>query len=220
MKKLFSLFLCLFLCPCLSCAHTEDKPVTNVNENPYLILVNKQNKLPDDWLNRVDLISTRNIIDEENIVESHALIAFNGLRTCLLYEEEVQIELDSTYRSVEQQQEIWDYWGSTYGLEYCEKYLSPVGYSEHHTGLALDIFIITKDNVEIRDNDEMIADTTDFAKIHSHIADYGFILRYPEGKEDVTGYDYEPWHLRYIGNPEIAHYIMDNNFTLEEYLLQ
>ena len=217
MKKLFSLLLCVSLCLCLLNVHAE-KPVTAVKDNIYLTLVNKQNKLPDDWLMHVDLITTKNVVGEENIVESHALIAFEGLRTCLLYEEGVQIELDSTYRSLEEQQEIWDYWGETYGQEYCEKYLSPVGYSEHHTGLAIDIFIMTKDNVEIRDNDEMIADKADFAKIHAHIADFGFILRYPEGRDNTTGYAYEPWHLRYVGNPVIAHYIMDNNMTLEEYL--
>ena len=188
--------------------------------NPdYLVLVNKQNKLPEDWNFRMDFDTGRNTLGELYIVEDEALKNYENLRNYLMDEEGVQIELDSTYRSVEEQQEIWDAWSADpeLGPEYCAKYLSPVGYSEHHTGLAIDIFIM-KDGEAIRDNDDMIADTEDFAKIHKHLADYGFILRYLEGKEDVTGYNYEPWHLRYIGDKEAAKYIMDNGLTLEEYL--
>ena len=199
-----------------------DKDGKSVTNNPdYLILVNKQNKLPDDWNFRMDFNTGRNALGELYIVESEALRDYENLRNYLLDEEGVQIELDSTYRSVEEQQEIWDAWSADpeKGPDYCAQYLSPVGYSEHHTGLAIDVFLM-KDGKEIRDNDEMIADTEDFAKVHKHLAKFGFILRYLEGKEDVTGYSYEPWHFRYIGDKEIAKYIMDNGLTLEEYLAE
>ncbi len=64
----------------------------------------------------------------------------------------------------------------------------------------------------------MIAEREIFAKIHAKLADYGFILRYLEGKDEITGYSYEPWHLRYVGSSEIAKNIMDQGLTLEEYL--
>ena len=64
----------------------------------------------------------------------------------------------------------------------------------------------------------MIAEKDTFKKIHEKLADYGFILRYLEGREDSTGYTYEPWHLRYVGNKDIAKEIMDKNMTFEEYL--
>ena len=64
----------------------------------------------------------------------------------------------------------------------------------------------------------MIAEREIFSKIHEKIAKYGFILRYLEGKDDITGYGYEPWHFRYIDSPKIAKEIMDKNITLEEYL--
>ena len=64
----------------------------------------------------------------------------------------------------------------------------------------------------------MIAEKEIFSKIHAKLADYGFILRYLNGREDSTGYTYEPWHLRYIGDKNIAKEIMDKNITLEEYL--
>ena len=64
--------------------------------------------------------------------------------------------------------------------------------------------------------DAMLAETELFAKVHERLADYGFILRYPEGKEDITGYAYEPWHIRYVGK-EAAKEMYEQNLTLEEY---
>ncbi len=64
----------------------------------------------------------------------------------------------------------------------------------------------------------MIKEKSLFAIVHKKLAKYGFILRYPEGKENITGYSYEPWHFRYVGSPEIAKEIMDKGITFEEYL--
>ncbi|MBQ6163213.1 MAG: M15 family metallopeptidase [Clostridia bacterium] len=182
----------------------------------YLVLVNKQNKLPDDWEETVDLAEGTNSLDETYLVERKALAQFELLRADLL-KDGIDIELDSTYRSVKRQQEIWDEFEAEKGLEYAQTYVAVPGYSEHHTGLAIDVCLI-KDGVVISDNDDMIAEKEIFAEIHKRLADYGFILRYLEGKEDVTGYGYEPWHFRYIDSPEIAHEIMDGGLTLEEYL--
>ena len=130
--------------------------------------------------------------------------------------EGIDIELDSTYRSVKSQEELWDEFEKLYGREYCEKYVAIPGFSEHHTGLAVDVCLI-KDGKVIDDNDEMIAEKEIFAKVHAHLSDYGFILRYLEGKENITGYSYEPWHFRYVGK-EAAKEIKKRNITLEEYL--
>ena len=224
MKKLFFIILALmfvFGAIATSYADTKDIPEAKVPENKYLTLINKQNKLPENWTSLFDFSVGRNSLGQLYIVEAKALVAFESLRSELIEEEGVQIELDSIYRSLEEQQDIWDIWSADpeLGPEYCEKYLAPVGCSEHHTGLALDIFLI-QDGKIIRDNDDMIADHEDFAKVHRHLAKHGFILRYLEGRDDITGYAYEPWHLRYIDNPEIATYIMENNLTLEEYTEQ
>ena len=90
----------------------------------------------------------------------------------------------------------------------------PAGCSEHQTGLCCDI---TDHYREIK-NDE-IFQTETFAWLRDHCADYGFILRFPTGKEDVTGVMNEGWHFRYVGE-EAAHYIMDNGLTLEEFWQQ
>lgn len=182
----------------------------------YLVLVNKQNKLPDDWEKTVELVDVVNGQNETYKVEKKTADAYEKLRKELA-SEGVYIELDSTTRSVAEQQKLWDEWTIEYGEEYVKKYVAVPGYSEHHTGLAIDIMIM-KDGKEISDNDEMIAEREIFSKIHSKLAKYGFILRYLEGRKDSTGYDYEPWHFRYIDSPEIAKEIMDKNITLEEYL--
>lgn len=183
-----------------------------------LVLVNKEVALPDGWEDEVDIITVQNSLGEEMQIESSTYTQFAKLRERLL-EEDIQIEMDSVYRSVAEQQEIWDAWSADpeLGPEYCKKYLAVPGHSEHHTGLAVDIFIM-KDGKEIRDNDEMIADTEDFEKIHAIMPEYGFILRYPLGKENVTGYAYEPWHMRYVGSVVVAKEITEKGLTLEEYL--
>lgn len=183
----------------------------------YLVLVNKKNKLPDDWEEKVELETVKNIWDEDIKVEKEALSQFKKLRSALL-KEGVDIELESVYRSVKEQQELWDEWSKDpeKGIEYVKKYVAVPGYSEHHTGLAIDV-CIKKDGKIINDNDEMIAEREIFAKVHAKLADYGFILRYLEGKDDITGYSYEPWHLRYIKDKKIAKEIMSKNITFEEY---
>ena len=182
----------------------------------YLVLVNKNHPLPERWEHKVQLDTVTNSLGEENVIEHETYKQYVKLRDELLTQG-VQIELDSVYRSVEDQQETWDWFVENYGEEYTKGHVSPPGYSEHHTGLAVDIFIM-RDGKEIRENEEMVADTEDFAKVHALLPKYGFILRYLPGKKEITGYDPEPWHLRYVGEPRIAIDITERGITLEEYL--
>ena len=227
MKRLISLIVCyLLVTNSLYVLAESYVPSPTLNdkipfENPYLALVNKENKLPDNWLDQIKLVSTQNSLGTIFIVEEITLQHFEALRSYLLENEGIQIELDSTYRSIEEQQEIWDRWSADpeLGPDYCEKYLAKVGYSEHHTGLAIDILIVKPDGYVENDNEEMLADTETFAKIHQHLAQFGFILRYPPEKEAITGYNYEPWHFRFVGE-DVARAITENHLTLEEYLAQ
>lgn len=229
--KNVTIILVFALLTCTACAGSRyaqesqvksPKQVVNrdeiVADIPYYVLVNKSHKLPDNWGSLVEIIEVENSLGEKHRIEQKTYAAYEKLREELL-KEGVQIELDSVYRSVEEQQEIWDEWSADpeLGEEYCKKYLAVPGFSEHHTGLAVDIFIM-KDGKEIRDNDAMIADTEDFAKVHELLPKYGFILRYPEGKDAITGYAYEPWHLRYIDDPALAKDLTKKGLTFEEFL--
>ena len=182
----------------------------------YLVLVNKENKLRDDWEDDLDLVNVKDYFGDTCVVEKETLAMFNKLRESLL-KENIRIELDNGYRSIKRQQEIWDEFIKKYGTDYAKKYVAQPGYSEHHTGLAIDIFLI-KDKEVINENEDLFKEIEIFDKIHKQIANFGFILRYPKDKEEITGYGYEPWHLRYIKDIEIANKIMSNNISLEEYL--
>lgn len=181
----------------------------------YLVLVNKVSKLPADYESKVKLITVENSFGKKFQIEKTTYKHFLNLRKSLL-KEGIQIELDSVYRSVARQEEIVREFTETYGADYVKKYVAVPGFSEHHTGLAVDICLVVDGKI-IDDNDEMIAQKEIFSRIHSKLADNGFILRYPPGKENITGYAYEPWHFRYVGK-KIARQIAAENLTLEEYL--
>ncbi|MBR3122302.1 M15 family metallopeptidase [Candidatus Saccharibacteria bacterium] len=184
-------------------------------EEIYLVLVNKDHILPGDWIQKIELVSDQDPWGNEVKIEKETLEHFNELQSAL-QEEDVDIRLDSVYRSVDEQVALWKSFEEEYGEDYCEKYLAAPGYSEHHTGLAVDVCMM-KDGEAVNDNDAMLAETKLFKKVHKLAPKYGFILRYPEGKEKITGYAYEPWHLRYVG-VEAADDIADQGITLEEYL--
>ena len=186
--------------------------------NKYLVLVNKKSKIRDDWEENIQLVRTKNVWSEDIKIEKETYKQYISLEKALK-EDGINIKLDSAYRSVQSQQELWDEWVNApeKGLAYAKKFMAAPGYSEHHTGLAIDI-CLEKNGELVYDNDKMLADIETFLKIHAKLADYGFILRYLKGKEDTTGYTYEPWHIRYVGSKKIAKEIMENNLTLEEYL--
>ena len=188
-----------------------------MERNNYLVLVNKENKLPDNWEDIAELIEVKNSFGKFLKIEKETLEKFNELRTNLL-KEWVDIELDSAYRSFSIQNEFFEKFKEEYGIEYASKYAAPAGYSEHHTWLAVDICLKKENGEIISENHEMIIELNIFDKVHKKLADYGFILRYPDGKDNITWYSYEPWHLRYIWDVNIAKEIMENWLTLEEYL--
>lgn len=182
----------------------------------YMVLVNKQHKLPDNWEDIVEIVNFSNSEDWSVDVEKKAYDAYLALKEDL-EAEGVYVDLDSAYRSVEAQQKIVDDFTQKYGEEYVKQYVAVPGYSEHHTGLALDLFLII-DGKGVYENEEMVTYPEIWEQIHAKLADHGFILRYLPGKKIETGYSYEPWHIRYLDNPDIAHEIMDAGITFEAYL--
>jgi len=182
----------------------------------YLALVNKTHELPAGWEDAVEIVSFKNSEDWDVNVEKKAYDAYLELKADL-EDEGVYIDLDSAYRSVAEQQEIVDDFTKKYGAEYVKQYVAVPGFSEHHTGLALDLFLII-DGKGVYENEDMVTYPDIWEKIHAKLAKHGFILRYLPEKKIETGYSYEPWHIRYIGDASIAEEIMDKGITLERYL--
>lgn len=117
------------------------------------------------------------------------------------------LPLVSGYRSYSYQYNLYNGYVAKYGKEATDRFSAQAGHSEHQTGLAFDVGKI----------DYGFGSTPEGKWLEANCAEFGFIIRYMEGKEDITGYRYEPWHIRYVG-VEHAKAIMERNITLEEYL--
>ncbi len=118
----------------------------------------------------------------------------------------------SGYRDYYYQESLYNSKVSTDGKTQADKYVAQPGTSEHQTGLAMDIV-----STEYNKLDEGFVKTRAYKWLIENCSKYGFILRYPEGKQAVTGYSFEPWHFRYVGI-SAAEDIMKNSITLEEYI--
>ena len=121
--------------------------------------------------------------------------------------------LSSGYRSYDTQKEIFDEKVEEYGYDEAATIVLPPGTSEHQTGLCCDI----TDVYRSPKNPDELSQTETFQWLNAHSEEYGFILRYPENKEEITDVIYEPWHFRYVGE-EAARYIKENDLCLEEFL--
>ena len=214
MKKLFCVLLSMMLVFVFA-ACGEPAPADS-DAIDYLVLVNKTHPLPEDWEDKLETVHITNSLGDDVEVETAAYDAYLQLKEAL-EQEGVYVDLDSARRSIAAQQQIVDDFTEKYGPAYVAKYVAVPGYSEHHTGLALDLYLII-DGVDVYENEDMVQYPEIWAQIHEKLAEYGFILRYLEGKEHATGYGYEPWHIRYVGSADIAKEITDRGVTLEGYL--
>ena len=126
--------------------------------------------------------------------------------------EGLSVLLSSGYRSYATQTWLFNRKADEYGETIAATIVARPGTSEHQTGLCCDI---TDRYYEMKD--ASLENTELYQWMYEHCSEYGFIVRFPKGKEDVTGIIYEPWHFRYVG-PEAAAYIMEHDLTLEEFL--
>lgn len=193
-------------------------------ETDYLVLVNRLHPLPDGWEDKLDTVMTTNSLGDDVEAQRDTYNAYLRLKEDLEKNCSIYLELDNGYRSVARQQEIMDEFTRKYGADYAAKTVAVPGCSEHHTGLALDLYFRIKEDdgsfTDVYYNEDMTKD--EYLKlwktVHSKLADYGFILRFPEGMEHITGFSYEPWHIRYVNDVDVAKEIMAEDITLEEYL--
>ncbi|TKI46459.1 M15 family metallopeptidase [Lysinibacillus tabacifolii] len=120
----------------------------------------------------------------------------------------------SGYRSYEYQTTLYNNYVKRDGQAAADRYSARPGFSEHQTGLAFDIGEVGKEDLWLT---EEFGETPAGKWLFEHAAEYGFILRFPQNKEHLTGYMYESWHYRYVGI-DIAKKMKEQNVTLEEYL--
>ena len=162
------------------------------------VLVNKEYSLPEDY-QPADLVYPNvDFIFEEKIEKRMMRAeAAEALQKMFAAAETQNLHLAgvSAYRSHQTQQSLFDNYVNRDGLEKAKTYSALPGTSEHETGLAIDV--TTADGACAAQ--DCFGDTSEAKWLAEHGHEYGFIIRYPEGKENITGYKYEPWHIRYVG---------------------
>lgn len=175
-----------------------------------LIIVNKYYQLDNDYYYG-ELVTMDKAYDNKNgsKLNKEAYAAFQKLVDAG-EKEGYHIRNNSAYRSYNTQSGLYNNYKNSNGLTWADKWSARPGHSEHQTGLALDVGVKNEYSLGKFESSPEFT----WMKNNAHL--YGFILRYPKGKEYITGYGYEPWHYRYVG-VDVATYIYENNITYEEY---
>ena len=178
-------------------------------EKGHLMLVNKFYYL-DNTYNSDNMVkvSIQHSFGSNQFLTSETYDAFKNMFNAAK-KESLTLIINSSYRSFEEQEEVYDYYKNIKGESYADKIAARKGHSEHQTGMAIDIQTYGSNSSNFEEFDE-------FKWLQDNAHKYGFILRYPKGKEYITGYEYESWHYRYVG-VEAATYIHENNITFDEY---
>ncbi len=179
--------------------------VSNIDDG-NLVLVNKFYHLPDKYEPN-DLVTLTSKYNQgaNSKLRKEAADAFMKMVDGAMLDN-IILKNSSAYRSYDYQVSLYERYVKRDGKEKADIYSARPGYSEHQTGLCTDINTI----------DSSFANTKEAKWLKDNAYKYGFILRFPKDKENITGYKYEPWHYRYVGE-KIAKIIYDEDLTLEEY---
>ena len=210
MKKLLTLIIGILL---IVWVYYLQKPYINSKIDPIseintLILVNSENAFPDNINLNLVTFQNKKVAD---IIYNDLVNMYNNALN-----DNITLKINNAYRSKDEQTQIFenkmnDYENEGYtkekAYEQTKLTVQVPGYSEHETGLAIDF----SDEGHYDENEKM------WEWLKNNAYKYGFILRYPEDKYEITKIDYEPWHYRYVGK-KVAKEITNKNLTLEEYL--
>ncbi|ENH96328.1 carboxypeptidase [Gracilibacillus halophilus YIM-C55.5] len=180
------------------------------------VLVNKNHRLPADYVpNNLVVPDVRFPFNADLPKKQMREVAARALENMFAAGDQAGVDLfaQSGYRSYNRQDAIFTANVNQYGREQANQFSAQPGESEHQTGLTMDVTSADIDFQLIKE----FANTDEGQWVKQHASEYGFIIRYPKGKTNITGYQYEPWHLRYVGK-DIAKEIDKNNMTFEEYL--
>lgn len=178
------------------------------------LLLNRFNKVPAPCGELVLL--EPHLVPENNeiLLEQYTASAFSQMVQAAK-KENIWLIANFGYRSNEQQAQIIDHFTSLEGKEKAMQRCAPVGFSEHHSGLSLDV-----GGGIYKENQQLAAARTVWSWIAENCHKYGFALKNLPGKEKITGTIYEPWHIRYLGDLELCAQLHEKQLTLDEYLDQ
>lgn len=189
--------------------YTNTQPSKDLNKS--YILVNKYNYLDKNYVpENLEEINTQYARDGMKLV-NYAKEAFEKLAKDAK-KEDLSIIAMSTYRSYNYQLNLYNRYVKEDGKEAADTYSGRPGFSEHQSGLAVDVYNGKEDYTNFEN-------TKEFKWMQENAHKYGFILRFPEDKTKQTGYEYESWHYRYVGI-KTATYIHKHNLSFEEYYVQ
>ena len=186
--------------------YTDTIPSTNLNTN-YL-LVNKFNYLDSSYIpNNLELLDNSYAKSGIYLVKE----AKDNIERLIsdAKEDGMNIRVISAYRSYTYQENLYNNYVKNDGVENADTYSARPGYSEHQTGLVVDV-------TKAYDNFNNFENTDEYNWMLENASNYGFILRYPKDKENITTYSFEAWHYRYVG-VELAKKIKASNLTFDEY---
>ena len=194
-------------------AYLDYEYYTNVididNPEDTKVLVNKYHKLASDYVpSDLEEINPKYNKGANNKLKHVAREAFEKMCEGAL-QDNIKIYSGSAYRSYNYQLNLYNRYVITNGFANAETFSARAGYSEHQTGLATDVMNARIDYISKSDKE--------YDWLINNSYKYGFILRYPEGKENITGYMYEEWHFRYLGE-ELATELYNSGLTYEEYV--
>lgn len=184
--------------------------VDNNYNDKYEVIINKANPISEEIVQNYTIVSVEDNIYNGIKLEEETYRNYLKLKENLK-ERGYYINIRSGFRTFNESKIIYNSYEKEKGSSYAEKYVAKPGTSEHNTGLAFDFIISSNKNAYKTDYE-----SDEYFYLENIAYLYGFIIRYPKGKEEVTGYNYEPWHLRYVG-ADLAKYLKKNNLTLEEY---
>jgi zinc D-Ala-D-Ala carboxypeptidase len=225
-KKALLIIPFIFLTGCQSITSIPNQPAAVspkkinadlfTNPTSILVLVNKKHPLPAGYV-PPDLVTPNVPFPfKEDLpkkkMRKEAAVALENM-FAQAKQDGIHLYAMSGYRSYAIQKKIFDHNLSTQGQAAANAASAHPGTSEHQTGLAMDL---TTPSMQ-EQLEQSFAATPEGDWVQKHAAEFGFIVRYPKGKENITGYEYEPWHIRYVGK-EAAQEIMSKSITFEEYV--
>lgn len=184
--------------------------------NKYEVLINKENMIDENFYKQYELIEVLNIDGEKIKIEKTTYKNYLALKNEILEKENIELGILNSFRDFKEQEEICKEYAQIYGVDLAYKLAAIPGASEHHSGLAIDITLKKDDGSFAETNDELYEVDNKFLIVHKYLSKYGFILRYLKDKTEITEYNYEPWHIRYIGE-NIATICFNEKISLEEY---